>query len=277
MNRNNDFVMNTTALHLPHQPMDASLKLLENISITHDVCVLVFETPDNYPLALPGQFVNIHVSESYTPLLRRPFSIHRAVKNRLEVLLKVVGQGTQMLYETPPGSFLQVIGPLGNSFEIEGDYSKALLVSGGIGIGPMALLESVLKDHGKAVYNFIGGRTRRDIIKRELSNIYVSTDDGLEGFRGNVIELLEQELSQFSTRDLRIFACGPTPMLKALKTFCLKNQLECFLSLETFMGCGIGICYGCSVRTQDEDGHVHNDLLCQCGPVVKAQSVIFED
>jgi len=256
---------------------DYTLKLTENISITDSVCVLVFETPDDFPAPEPGQFVNIKVGPGFTPLLRRPFSIHNAQPNRLEVLLKVVGSGSEMLYQAKPGSVFQIIGPLGNAFPIQGEFSQALLLSGGIGIGPMALLEKSLKENGKKVYNFIGGRSKSDIIKRGLSNVNVSTDDGSEGFRGNVLMLLKDKLVEFEDKSqLRLFACGPTPMLKALKAFSDEKNLSCFLSLETFMGCGIGICYGCSVRTKKEDGHIHNDLLCQCGPVINAKNVAFE-
>ncbi len=258
-------------------PQDCSMRVLKNHKLTDDVCVLVFETPKDYPISLPGQFVNIKVADTYTPLLRRPFSIHNSDDGTLEILLKVIGDGTRYLYEAKPGEHFQVMGPLGNAFQVEGDFTDALLVSGGIGIGPMALLEKALTKSGKTVYNYIGGRTPKDIIKRQLSNIRVSTDNGQEGFKGNVVGLLEQDIAEFDPKSLKVFACGPTPMLKALQTFSQNHGPYCELSLETFMGCGIGICYGCSVRTKNSCGEIHNELLCRCGPVMDSEKVMFED
>lgn len=257
---------------------DNTLTVLENFHLTSTVTVLALESPEIAPLLRPGQFINLKVSESLTPLLRRPISVHRVSGSRIEVMVKAVGTGTGLLYHARPGMKIQVLGPLGNSFGYErDDFDVAVLVSGGIGTAPMAMLEEALDERRKEVHNFIGGRTKEDIITRYLGNLYIATDDGSMGYKGTVVSLLEKEIAQFEGKRLRVFACGPNKMLEALSKFCIERSLPCEVSLESIMGCGIGICYGCPIRLKDDDGSIHNHLLCQCGSVIDAQKLVFEN
>ncbi|NTV47195.1 MAG: dihydroorotate dehydrogenase electron transfer subunit [Chlorobiales bacterium] len=260
------------------QIYDSIVTVVENLHLTSTVTVLVLESPEIAPLLKPGQFINLKVNDSLTPLLRRPISIHRVDGNRIEVMVKMIGTGTSLLYHASRGMKLQVLGPLGNTFGYErDDFDVAILVSGGIGIAPMALLEEALDQRGKEVHNFIGGRTKEDIVTRYLGNLYIATDDGSMGYKGTVVSLLANEMTQFEGKRIRVFSCGPNRMLEALSKFCIERNIPCEVSLESIMGCGIGICYGCPVRLKDEDGSVHNHLLCQCGSVIDASKLVFQE
>ena len=152
------------------------------------------------------------------------------------------------------------------------EFDTAILVSGGIGTAPMLFLEKILAAKGKKIINLIGGRSKEDLLAPGLSNCRFATDDGSEGFRGNVVELLGSGLPALRKEGTcKVFACGPNPMLKALARLCQANRTACDVSLESVMGCGIGICYGCSVEVKSPDGGLRTILLCQEGPVIDAE------
>ncbi|NTW10021.1 MAG: dihydroorotate dehydrogenase electron transfer subunit, partial [Chlorobiaceae bacterium] len=230
--------------------VDARATIVRNRSISRDVSIITLDCPEIASKARPGNFVNIKVSDTTQPLLRRPFSIHCIDGRNLDIMVKSVGCGTEIFCKAPEGSEVSVLGPLGNSFGSDSSgFDTAVLVSGGIGAAPMLFLEKTIISGGGKVVNLIGGRTREDLLSINLSNCMHATDDGSEGFRGTVVELLSSELPALKKQGvLKVFSCGPTPMLKALAGFCRQNGLCCELSLESVMGCGIGICYGCSVE-----------------------------
>jgi dihydroorotate dehydrogenase electron transfer subunit len=168
------------------------------------------------------------------------------------------------------------LGPLGNSFDWKSRiFSTAILVSGGIGTAPMLFLEKTLTAEGKKVINLIGGRRKEDLLGNDLTDCRFATDDGSAGYKGTVVDLLRQELPALEKEGaLKIFACGPNPMLKALAGFCREHRIACDLSLESVMGCGIGICYGCSVEINAPDGTIRTILLCREGPVIDAELLV---
>ena len=249
---------------------DIRTTITETRTIGADVSVITMECPEIAATARPGNFVNIKVNDSSQPLLRRPFCIHNVRGSSIEVMVKSVGRGTSLLCGAACGSSVMVLGPLGNSFGTgTGDFDTALLVSGGIGSAPMLFLEKHLAGLGLPFRNLVGGRTRTDLLTRGLSNCSTATDDGTEGFRGNVVELLKHHLgSSGSGKKPKVFACGPNPMLKALAKFCANRAIPCELSLESVMGCGVGICYGCMVELNNADGEKERVLLCKEGPVI---------
>jgi dihydroorotate dehydrogenase electron transfer subunit len=249
---------------------DSRAKITETRPIGKDVSVISLECPEIAAVARPGNFVNIKVSESSQPLLRRPFCIHNVQGNTIDVMVKTVGRGTSLLCEAACGTSLMVLGPLGNSFGADtGEFDTALLVSGGIGTAPMLFLEKSLAARAIPFRHLVGGRTRTDLLTRGLSNCSTATDDGSEGFHGNVVELLKQHLESAAVSgNPKVFACGPNPMLKALARFCEKRSIPCELSLESVMGCGVGICYGCMVELNNADGEKESVLLCREGPVI---------
>lgn len=235
-----------------------------------DVSILSMSCPEIAASAKPGNFVNIKVNVSDQPLLRRPFCIHNVQGDTIDVMVKSVGRGTSLLCEASCGESLLVLGPLGNSFGTgTGDFDTALLVSGGIGTAPMLFLEKTLAAEGIPFHHLVGGQSHSDLLTTGLSNVTTSTDDGSEGFHGNVVQLLEKHLAEQSDAgQVKVFACGPNPMLRALARFCRDRAIPCELSLESVMGCGVGICYGCMVELNNADGEKETVLLCREGPVI---------
>jgi dihydroorotate dehydrogenase electron transfer subunit len=257
---------------------DVLLEVVDNQHLTPSISILSLHAPYFASVLRAGQFLEIKTSDSLVPLLRRPFSIHRVVGERIEIMVKVFGIGSRQLYHARQGDRLQTLAPLGNAFSYEReDFEVALLVSGGIGVAPMSMLEEALRARGKAVYNFVGARTAEDVVTRYLSNVFVATDDGSLGYKGNVVALLSEHLERFRGTRVRVFGCGSNRMLDALCKFCHAHHLACEVSIESMMGCGIGICYGCPIRVRDEAGNVRTELLCQYGSVVDARAIVFDE
>ncbi len=216
----------------------------------------------------PSQFCNIKVGENDFPLLRRPFSVCDVDGDSIFFMFDVHGEGTRILSGKKEGDELEVLGPLGNGFNYDKEFSKAIIVAGGLGAAPFPYLTKQLT--GKVeIISFVGGRNSEYVIEHGLKNINVATDDGSKGFHGNVVSLLETKSDEI-TNDSIIFACGPTPMLKALQEFSIKNNIECQLSTECAMACGFGICQGCPVHSAEEDKYL---LVCKDGPVFEAKEI----
>jgi dihydroorotate dehydrogenase electron transfer subunit len=253
--------------------VDIRATIVQTLRISATISIITLECPAIAAAAKPGNFVNIKVSDTTLPLLRRPFSIHNVQGSLIDIMVKSIGQGTSLLCNMAKGSTVMALGPLGTCFDMSSRaFDTAILVSGGIGTAPMLFLEKELVQKGKKIINLIGGRTKEELLAGKLSNCRFSTDDGSEGFKGTVVELLQKELPALEKQNTpKIFACGPNPMLKALAGFCNAQQLACDISLESVMGCGIGICYGCSVEVKSQDGGLRTILLCQEGPVIDAE------
>ncbi len=260
---------------------DNTVTIVSNRRLSQTVSIIAFRSPAIAAQARPGNFVAIRTRARHEPLLRRPFSIHHVEGDRVEIMTKSVGFGTTLLAEAPAGTTLQVLGPLGNSFSIDASFDTALLVSGGIGTAPMRFLETALREAEKKVYHIVGGKTKEDLQTTGLTNCHLATEDGSAGFRGNAVELFRKNFSSFSDADsgssrCRVFSCGPNPMLKALAALCKEKGIPCEASLESIMGCGIGICYGCTVELKNTAGNgTSTILLCQEGPVIDAEKLLF--
>lgn len=217
----------------------------------------------------PSQFCNIKVSDNDFPLLRRPFSVCNVEGDSIFFMFDVHGEGTRLLSEKNKDDKLEVLGPLGNGFNYEKDFNNAVIVAGGLGAAPFPYLTKKLE--GKVqIFSFVGGRSKDYVVKYGLKNVQVATDDGSEGYRGTVIDLLKHKRSEFSNGKTILFGCGPTPMLKALQEFAIENNLECQLSTETAMACGFGICQGCPIQSAKEDKYL---LVCKDGPVFEARDI----
>ena len=255
---------------------DVKATIVQTRCVSSDVSIITLDCPSIAATAKPGNFVNVKVNSSTQPLLRRPFSIHNVQGNLIEIMVKSIGCGTALFCESQEGSTVMVLGPLGNCFTIpDHDFKTALLVSGGIGTAPMLFLEKTLAAQGIKVINLIGGRTKEDLLAQNLSNCRFATDDGSIGFKGTVVDLLRNELPDIENDGtLKLFACGPNPMLKALANFCNERHIACDVSLESVMGCGIGICYGCSVEINTPNGGARTILLCREGAVIDAKQLV---
>lgn len=239
--------------------------------IQTDIFILKVKSLNIAEEAKPGQFCNIKVNDSISPLLRRPFSICDIENDVISFQFNIVGEGTKILSQKKKGEVLNIIGPLGVGFDISGDYENVIIVAGGIGAAPFPFLIKNISDK-KNIISFVGGRSKKDIVEYKLKNIIASTDDGSEGFHGNVVQLLDSEIKKYKSDNTKIFACGPNPMLRALSKFTIEKGFDCEISTESVMACGFGICQGCNVEG------VHSDrflLVCKDGPVFKAEDVIL--
>ncbi len=232
---------------------------------------LTFEWAGLAATVQSGQFVNIRVSETGEPLLRRPFSVSRVEGDLVEILFQSVGKGTHILSEIKSGDALDVIGPLGQPFHQQAEFDTALIVAGGLGVAPFPLLISELKKERKQVETFAGFRSVKQVLKDYLVNLHLATDDGTAGFHGTVVKLLEEYLDKYSSDKFKIFACGPTKMLMALTEVAKQKSICCELSLEGQMACGVGICQGCPVELIN--GKKKYALVCKDGPTFPSTEI----
>ncbi|MFA5311465.1 MAG: dihydroorotate dehydrogenase electron transfer subunit [Candidatus Omnitrophota bacterium] len=224
----------------------------------------------------PGQFLNVKISEGLKPFLRRPFSIHNISGGKLEILYDVVGEGTRVFSGKKSGNYLDLIGPLGKGFDYRGTRGKrVILIAGGIGVAPLLFLSKEIKSRDKLV--LIGARTRDQVLcEKEFQNsgsgVMISTDDGSLGFSGRVTDLLKNIIStgKKGRGAIQLYACGPGPMLKEVCNIAMANNLQAQVSLEEHMGCGIGACLGCVVKTKNGLKRV-----CKEGPVFDAKELIW--
>ncbi len=250
-------------------------KILINRKINATCWRLEFRSAAIVRFAQPGQFVNIRISDTGGPLLRRPVSIHGVKSGRVKIIYEVVGTGTRMLSAKKPGESLDLIGPLGRGF----DYTcvkkpaagKYILVAGGMGVAPLVFLAEKLKSRKPVV--LIGARSKDKIICcQEFKSlgclVRVATDDGSLGFKGKVTELLKEILQ--GEKIAGVFSCGPHPMLKAVARIAGENKICAQLSLEEHMACGIGACLGCVVATR----HGYRSV-CKDGPVFFSEELIW--
>ncbi|MFC1917784.1 dihydroorotate dehydrogenase electron transfer subunit [Chloroflexota bacterium] len=233
--------------------------------------LLWLECPRIAGSSQPGQFVMAHCGED--TLLRRPISIHRTETNQgmLAILLSVVGKGTRWLSEREKGDFIDLLGPLGNSYTINPDAKNLLLIAGGIGIAPLCFLAQETVNTGHSVKLLHGASSSAQLYPRDLLppgvELNVTTEDGSAGEKGMATDLLPALVAGTD----QTFACGPLPMYRAMADLpCLKDQ-PLQVSLELRMACGTGICYGCTVKTQGGLKQV-----CQDGPVFDLKEVIWD-
>ncbi|HZW37862.1 MAG TPA: dihydroorotate dehydrogenase electron transfer subunit [Ignavibacteriaceae bacterium] len=245
--------------------------ILKIVELENSIILLKVSAPKIAHIIKPGQFVNVRVSETTFPLLRRPFSVCDVEGDCIVLMFNVLGEGTKILAHKCKGDPIDILGPLGNGFNLENDYDKAIIVAGGLGAAPFPFLLRELGEK-KDVRCFIGGRTQKDVITYGLRNVKVSTDDGSFGFKGNIVELLNSHLDELKG-NVQIFACGPNAMLRALKEFCVKNNIRCQVSTESAMACGFGICQGCPMPSaKDPDKYL---LVCKDGPVFNIEDIII--
>lgn len=233
-------------------------------------------TVESQPIAAsiqPGQFLNVRITEGVQPLLRRPFSVSRVAGSQLEIVFNIVGVGTNILAAKRPGETLDMIGPLGVPFSWESEFQTALIVAGGLGVAPFPFFTGKILDRGKSVETFLGARTASQLFTANLRNVHYATDDGSRGFHGTAVSLLEHYVKEHPIAGGKIFACGPTKMLKALSEFAQRQSIPCELSLEGDMACGIGICQGCPV--EKTNGPKKYALVCTDGPAFDCKDVIL--
>jgi dihydroorotate dehydrogenase electron transfer subunit len=219
-----------------------------------------------------GQFLNVRVGEGCETLLRRPFSAYHVEKTSIEIVFNVVGRGTAALTRKKEGDMLDVLGPLGRAFgTADPGYDTGILIGGGLGVAPLPLLTSTLKEQGKTLVTFLGARSAAQLVTAHLEYLHTATEDGSTGFCGNVIELASSVLREHPVMRPKIFACGPMPMLRAVASFARSSNIPCEVSLEGPMGCGIGICQGCPVELAGPEKSYA--LMCKDGPTFDIRTI----
>ena len=242
----------------------------ENQRLNDDTILLVLHSPE-LPEIKPGQFVNIRVDHSPSTFLRRPISVHDVDKEQglLYLFIKIVGCGTSTMGELQPGEKLNVILPLGNSFTIPFS-GRPLLIGGGCGVAPMLHLSREMKARGLSPVVLIGTRASKDILRKEefekYATVYYTTEDGSFGEKGYVTQhsILNETFDS-------IFCCGPEVMMKAVAAYANSKNIECEVSLENTMACGIGACLCCV--TDMKEG---NKCVCTEGPIFNIKDLKWQ-
>ena len=247
------------------------LKIRQQDRLEDGVYDLWIEAKDMAATAGPGQFISLYCNDGGR-LLPRPISICEIDKKEglIRLVYRVIGKGTDEISRFRSGDYIECMGPLGNGFSLED--KKALIIGGGIGIPPLLELAKQLKCEKDIVLRY-RDLTFLDKDFESYGNVYLSTEDGSVGTKGNVIDaIIEHGL----TADI-IYACGPTPMLRGVKEYAKSIGATAQLSLEERMACGIGACLACVCQSKDLDHHtnVNNKRICKEGPVFYADDIIL--
>jgi len=272
-------------------------KILENREIGPKQYKTVLSAPQIARQAQPGQFIHVRVSDGYNPLLRRPFSVHRAQGQKIEILYKVVGKGTEILSKKNRGEDLDILGPLGTGYWLPqrekgqlqylkespsatSKISDIMLVAGGTGVASLLFLAESISVHNPelSILAIIGAKNKEELLceadfKRLGCRVEVATEDGTRGYKGLASELLEKFLPLSADKPKPIvFACGPSEMLKRIGRISRKHRFPCQVSLEEHLACGVGACLGCVVKAK---GSTYR-RVCKDGPVFEASDLMWE-
>ena len=257
--------------------VEQTVQIVSNARDTDLYFRLVVRAAQIAPLVQPGQFAHVRILPLKHALLRRPFSIFQVSGDRLSILYKTIGEGTETLSRMRPGEELSMIGPLGHGYTVPPPGGEVpLLVAGGYGMAALYLLAQRSPQKGIA---FVGGRRRVDILCEEEFRalgweVRVTTEDGSHGKKGLVTQALVDAL-RAAAPGRKLFACGPTPMLKVVGQLAREFNLPAELSLDEHMGCGIGVCLTCVVPIKTGDGWEYQ-RTCTEGPVFAADRVAWE-
>ena len=246
-------------------------EILEKTEICKNIFKFKISTENIAKEAKPGQFLEIRVSDEIEPFLRRPISIYSICDNNIEFIFQVKGKGTEILSKKKIGEMINILGPLGNgTFNIK-EYGTVAIIGGGIGIFP--LYETAKRLKGMAKINTYLGFRNKDLItcEKEFNEVsdklIIATDDGSNNNKGYALDYLKKD----EKPDI-IMACGPLPMLKEIKKYAEENNIDCQISLEERMGCGIGACLGCAVKKANSEttDYWH---VCKAGPVFNIKNI----
>ncbi|MCR4430412.1 MAG: dihydroorotate dehydrogenase electron transfer subunit [Tepidanaerobacteraceae bacterium] len=289
-----------------------SVKIIDNVEIAPGIFRMGLECPEAAESASPGQFLQIRCFEGLAPLLRRPISIAAADKDSgmIEIIYRVVGEGTGILARKTKKDMLDIMGPLGKGFPVPRGLRRPVIVGGGIGVAPLLFLAKSLKENSsRDSYGresdfcglaFVGFSSGEEVFGMQFLedccfNVEICTDDGSEGHKGFPTDLLEEYLKHImpipaSNRENAksagdsectsassailpeaVYACGPEPLLKKVKQIASMTKIPTYISVEQRMACGVGACLGCAVKSSG-GGYLR---ACRDGPVFEAHQLIL--
>ena len=248
--------------------------ILSQECIGKDIYSMWLETKTIAEQAKPGQFVSVYTRDG-SKLLPRPISLCEIDKEKkaLRLVYRVTGKntGTESFSRLHKNVTLEVLGPLGNGFPLEEAKGKRVfLMGGGIGVPPMLETMKQLDAEKTAILGYRDELFLNDEFEKN-GKVYIATEDGSAGTKGNVMDAIRENQLEADV----IFACGPKPMLRAIKTYALEKGIPCWISMEERMACGVGACLGCVCQSTEVDGHshVHNKRVCKDGPVFLSTEV----
>ncbi|MDR1689632.1 MAG: dihydroorotate dehydrogenase electron transfer subunit [Clostridiales bacterium] len=263
-------------------------QILKNAPLTRDIYELIFKSEYLAETAKAGQFAGIYL-ESESKLLPRPFGFCQtdAKAGTVRIVYRVVGGGTKILSQYPEGKTLRVLGPCGNGFTYSAQ-KRVVIIGGGMGTPPLLkLAQDIKKANSNAEINVFSGfqNAQQVILKSDFektgAKVYISTDDGSQGYMGNVISLIKNVLrhnpdggSALPQSPEIIFACGPKVMLKAVSGYADETATPAQVSMEERMGCGVGACICCVTKTNDGNGEAYKKV-CAHGPVFSSKEVVW--
>jgi len=280
---------------------DETVSVIENRPLPGGHFLLSLDAPRQAPSVRPGQFAMVRLLGRSDVLLRRPMSIFdvqaqgggRAAANRkesalriLQLLFKIVGRGTRVMADLKSGDKVGLLAPLGHGF-FEEEYlprahesDEVLHVAGGIGIAALLLPAKQLAEARFKQRLFFGGRTKDDLVgikefKPVVSAMLLATENGAMGYRGYVTRPLEDYLTKHTNKKFLLMACGPSAMLRATVELAKRFRHPCLVSMENRMGCGVGVCLGCSIRVQGS-GHEAYQRVCTEGPVFWSDKIVWD-
>ena len=274
--------------------LDKKVKIKSIRELGSNNYLMTLSAAEQARLIRPGQFVMLKCVEEVdeNPLLRRPFTVFNIFKHArsgkpagLELLIKDVGTGTHKLVRMKPGQIIPCLGPQGQGFKVSARMKNrvemACLVAGGVGIAPLYLLAQDLMRQNTKPLLFYGGANVSDLVLREHfeklgMDTHYTTMDGSFGERGLVTEPLARFLNKQAHRNIRIYACGPWGMMRAVHKLSTQKKIPCDVSLEARMGCSLGACLGCVVRSKDRHGEDQYLRVCQEGPVIDSRLIDWE-
>lgn len=252
--------------------LDLTVKTIARPTPNHALIVLTDEKP--LPEMMPGQFVEVQVKGSETTFLRRPISINNVDydANELHLLVHVVGEGTAQMAKLQAGDTLNCVLPLGNGFTLpQSKDDRVLLVGGGVGVAPLLYMGRKVREMGATPVFLLGAKTEKDLLMldefRQIGDVHVTTEDASLGEKGFVTNHSVLENETFT----RIQVCGPKPMMVAVARYAKAKSVECEVSLENMMACGLGACLCCVEKT------VRGNLcVCKDGPVFNIQKLLWQ-
>ena len=275
-------------IYSPSMPVDVDAVVVSNTCLSNDYNVLALAAPAVASQVQPGQFVMVKPGGGNDPLLRRPFSVFEVLRDAarhvtgLSLLNKRVGVTTRMLFALTPGDRVRCLGPLGRPFSVTEPPERAWMVAGGVGLAAFPTLAAALRERDIETMLFYGGRSAGDLFHvdefRQLGvSLELATDDGSLGDHGNVTVPLARALGIADrAAPIRIYACGPTSMMRAVSELTASHNRATEVSLEQVMGCGLGGCYSCVVPLRRDGGPARFVRSCLDGPVVDAATVVWE-